>query len=388
MAHAHDFSRLNRDAASPVGAAAECDVAVTVDMVPVCRHSQCDLHSTTDVLWRPDLASKCSVPFRPARFAEDGATLLEPAFALCCTFDFTAEEFSQLCATQDIGGGWARAASVEEFYSNAGAPFYRSTAFDSFAPRDGGRCLARTATLKGMASAVLAAGRNLIPEQKACDLLCQAKLVAAHPGNAWGCAVGEYCQPLVNAWSDAIVALLNSLTRDNSAARLPAPSAGGSEGEYGPGPLAQLIGSTPGAGGYVLQTFELETAKHVLATHPMAVVCFLFQRRGADLSVAQPDTYRGHYPAALGIAGEGGAPLPELGGDCAWCGNGSSPGGWADVHAAIDAGGGRVVGGISLSDLAVPQASGLTKPPAHPARLPPSLPHSHRRPLLSIRRAR
>lgn len=73
----------------------ECDTAVTKDFRPVCRHSQCDLHTTTDVLWRPELASKCSVPFRPAKIAGNG-TVLEPAIALCCTFDFSAVEFGEV----------------------------------------------------------------------------------------------------------------------------------------------------------------------------------------------------------------------------------------------------------------------------------------------------
>ncbi len=43
----------------------ECDVTFTKDRELVCRHSQCDLHATTNILDTP-LASKCSVPFTPA----------------------------------------------------------------------------------------------------------------------------------------------------------------------------------------------------------------------------------------------------------------------------------------------------------------------------------
>ena len=32
----------------------ECDVAFTKDRQLVCRHAQCDLHTTTDILARPD----------------------------------------------------------------------------------------------------------------------------------------------------------------------------------------------------------------------------------------------------------------------------------------------------------------------------------------------
>lgn len=179
---------------------------------------------------------------------------------------------------------------------------------------------------------------------QACDLLCQAKLVAANPGNSWGCTTGVYCRALVNAWSDSIVALLNSLTQNNNVALL-------AGGVAGPPRLAQP-GTAPG---YVLQTFELGTAEYVIRTFPMAIVCFLFQQRGADLSTVQPDPFLGHYPASLSITA-GGEVLPALGGRCGWCVNGTSPGGWADVNEAISAGGDRMVGGISLSDLVVSQA--------------------------------
>ena len=44
----------------------ECDVTFTKDRQLVCRHSQCDLHTTTDILAVPELAAKCSEPFTPA----------------------------------------------------------------------------------------------------------------------------------------------------------------------------------------------------------------------------------------------------------------------------------------------------------------------------------
>ena len=40
----------------------ECDVAFTSDRGLVCRHSLCDLHTTTDILLRPELAAKCTQP--------------------------------------------------------------------------------------------------------------------------------------------------------------------------------------------------------------------------------------------------------------------------------------------------------------------------------------
>ena len=47
----------------------ECDVTFTKDRELVCRHSQCDLHTTTNILTVPELAAKCSQasarPIRP-----------------------------------------------------------------------------------------------------------------------------------------------------------------------------------------------------------------------------------------------------------------------------------------------------------------------------------
>jgi glycerophosphoryl diester phosphodiesterase len=74
----------------------ECDVTFTKDRELVCRHAQCDLHTTTNVLEIPELAAKCSVPFSPA---DPGAGT--PATAKCCTSDFTLAEIRQLCGKMD-----------------------------------------------------------------------------------------------------------------------------------------------------------------------------------------------------------------------------------------------------------------------------------------------
>ncbi|MCP4325839.1 MAG: glycerophosphodiester phosphodiesterase [Alteromonadales bacterium] len=74
----------------------ECDVTFTKDKELVCRHSQCDLHSTTNILAIPELAAKCSVPFTPAD--PENAVV---ANAQCCTSDITLAEFSQLQGKMD-----------------------------------------------------------------------------------------------------------------------------------------------------------------------------------------------------------------------------------------------------------------------------------------------
>ncbi len=74
----------------------ECDVTFTKDRQLVCRHSQCDLHTTTNILAIPELAAKCTQPFSPA----DPATG-KSASATCCTSDITLAEFRQLCGKMD-----------------------------------------------------------------------------------------------------------------------------------------------------------------------------------------------------------------------------------------------------------------------------------------------
>lgn len=86
----------------------ECDVTFTKDKELVCRHSQSDLHTTTDVLAHSDLAAKCTVPFQPAN-----PTTGEKAKAECRTSDFTLSEFKRLKGKMD--GTNAMAPTVEEY---------------------------------------------------------------------------------------------------------------------------------------------------------------------------------------------------------------------------------------------------------------------------------
>lgn len=88
------------EAAARMGAGIlECDVTFTRDKELVCRHSQCDLHTTTNILETP-LAEKCSTPFTPAQFDAAG-NLIQEASAQCCTSDFTLEEFKSLKGKMD-----------------------------------------------------------------------------------------------------------------------------------------------------------------------------------------------------------------------------------------------------------------------------------------------
>ncbi|KEQ14040.1 glycerophosphodiester phosphodiesterase family protein [Endozoicomonas numazuensis] len=95
-----EHTRESYEAAARMGAGIlECDVTFTQDKELVCRHSQCDLHTTTNIL-ETELAQQCSEPFKAATFDEEG-NLLEPASAKCCTSDITLEQFKTLKGKMD-----------------------------------------------------------------------------------------------------------------------------------------------------------------------------------------------------------------------------------------------------------------------------------------------
>ncbi|WP_169569375.1 glycerophosphodiester phosphodiesterase family protein [Sneathiella limimaris] len=83
-----EHTQAGYEAAAKMGAGIlECDVTFTKDKELVCRHSQNDLHYTTNIVTTP-LAEKCSTPFTPA----DG----QKATAECLTSDITLAEFKSL----------------------------------------------------------------------------------------------------------------------------------------------------------------------------------------------------------------------------------------------------------------------------------------------------
>jgi glycerophosphoryl diester phosphodiesterase len=98
----------------------ECDVSFTADRGLVCRHSLCDLHTTTNILLKPELAKKCTTPFQPA----NGTS---PATALCCTSDITIAEYQTLCGKQD---GFNASAKTPKDYQY-GTPTWRTELYDT-----------------------------------------------------------------------------------------------------------------------------------------------------------------------------------------------------------------------------------------------------------------
>ena len=103
-----EHTKESYEAAARMGAGIlECDVTFTQDQELVCRHAQCDLHTTTNIL-ATDLASQCSQPFVPA----DPANGVQ-AQAMCCTSDITLAEFKTLQGKMDAAN--RNGTTVEEY---------------------------------------------------------------------------------------------------------------------------------------------------------------------------------------------------------------------------------------------------------------------------------
>jgi glycerophosphoryl diester phosphodiesterase len=148
-----EHSKESYSAAARMGAGIiECDVTFTKDRGLVCRHSQCDLQNTTNILTIPALAAKCSQPFSPA----DPATG-KKASAKCCTSDITLAEFKQLTAKMD---GFNADAKTAEEYQN-GTPRWRT---DLYA--NSGTVM----TLEESIALVKGFGAKFTPELKAAEV--------------------------------------------------------------------------------------------------------------------------------------------------------------------------------------------------------------------------
>lgn len=118
-----EHTQQSYEAAAKMGAGViECDVTFTKDKQLVCRHSQCDLHTTTNILAVPELAAKCRQPFVPA----DELTG-KSASAECCTSDITVAEFKSLTGKMD--GFNPKAKTPEEYLQ--GTPVWRTDLYAS-----------------------------------------------------------------------------------------------------------------------------------------------------------------------------------------------------------------------------------------------------------------
>ncbi len=118
-----EHTRESYIAAAQMGAGIlECDVTFTADEELVCRHAQCDLHTTTNILVTP-LASQCTEGFTPAVLDSQGG-VITPASARCCTSDITLAEFKTLEGKMDAAN--PAALTPEEYVSTRGTPDFRT----------------------------------------------------------------------------------------------------------------------------------------------------------------------------------------------------------------------------------------------------------------------
>ena len=148
-----EHTRESYLAAARMGAGLlECDVTFTKDKALVCRHAQCDLHATTNILATP-LAAKCSMPFAPAEFDPVSGARTKPATARCCASDITLAEFKTLVGKMESANGDARTAA--EYLG--GTPGFRTDLYAT-----GGTLLTHAQSIELFRSL----GVRMIPELK------------------------------------------------------------------------------------------------------------------------------------------------------------------------------------------------------------------------------
>src|SRR5262245_1191625 len=160
----------------------ECDVTFTKDGQLVCRHDQCDLHTTTNILVTP-LAAQCTKGFTPAVFDASGK-LVTPASALCCTSDLTVAEFKSLKGKMDASVATATTAAQYQ----GGTANWRTDLYNT-----GGTLLTHKESIELLRSL----GSHYTPELKAGNTA--AKLQVAQ---VFGSQAG-YAQAMINDYKAA-----------------------------------------------------------------------------------------------------------------------------------------------------------------------------------------
>ncbi len=115
-----EHTKQSYEAAARMGAGiVECDVTFTKDKELVCRHSQCDLETTTNIL-ETNLAGKCSVQ-------PDFASATPYKNVKCCTSDITVAEFKSLKGKMDAGNRNAK--TLTEFLN--ATPSFRTDLYSA-----------------------------------------------------------------------------------------------------------------------------------------------------------------------------------------------------------------------------------------------------------------
>jgi glycerophosphoryl diester phosphodiesterase len=171
----------------------ECDVTFTKDGALVCRHAQCDLHTTTNIL-ATALASTCRVPFTPAVFDNNG-NRVEDATARCCTTDITLEEFKRLKGKMDAFN--PNAITVAEFLG--GTPSFRTDLYAT-----GGTLLSHRESI----ALIDSLGAKFTPELKGIDRDSQGNpVVTENDGfGESGLDQQSYARHMIQEYIDAGIA--------------------------------------------------------------------------------------------------------------------------------------------------------------------------------------
>ncbi len=178
-----EHTRQDHEAGARMGAGIlECDVTFTSDRNLVCRHDQCDLHTTTNILVTP-LAAKCTKPFAPAQFDAAGRRTAA-ASALCCTSDLTLAEFVTLKGKMDASDPNAR--TPQEFLG--GTPRFRTDLYAT-----GGTLL----THRDSIQLIRSLGAKFTPELKGPNRAAKLQVEAVFGSQA------NYAQALVDDYKAA-----------------------------------------------------------------------------------------------------------------------------------------------------------------------------------------
>lgn len=147
-----EHTKESHEAGARMGAGVlECDVTFTNDRKLVCRHDQCDLHTTTNILVT-DLAQKCSGPFSAAEFDASG-NRTKDASALCCASDLTLAEFKSLKGKMDASNPNAKTSHEYQ----GGTPNWRTDLYST-----GGKLLSHKESIQLIKSL----GAKFTPELK------------------------------------------------------------------------------------------------------------------------------------------------------------------------------------------------------------------------------
>ena len=169
-----EHSHESYEAAHRMGAGiVECDVTFTRDGELVCRHSECDLHTTTNIVATP-LNNACTVPWTKGGPAPK-----------CCTSDITLSEFKGLKAKMDASNP---AATTPEGYLG-GTPAWRTDLYT-------GRPAGNVVTLKEHIELIKQWGVGQTPELKGGD---PARIQAIFGGQS------QYAQKMIDTYRAATV---------------------------------------------------------------------------------------------------------------------------------------------------------------------------------------